>query len=208
MSDQIQVYDPASVPGGKLSAGVQYVIFRGDEQGALLTTNLMGRYRENVHRLHSFSATTSAIGGQVTTVGLATTYTGLMVYNPVGSGVVCSLDFVSTALLVAEAAPSPLHLASFAAVPGTLTTPVTVMARSLGSATIGSVLAYSSVIFATAPVLRCPLNGLALAGAAKAASGPVEIAGLFEAQPGYGFVIIATTLVTGFFGISWTEIPV
>jgi hypothetical protein len=36
----------------------------------------------------------------------------------------------------------------------------------------------------------------------------VEIAGLFEAQPGYGFVIIATTLVTGFFGISWTEIPV
>jgi hypothetical protein len=56
-------------------------------------------------------------------------------------------------------------------------------------------------------VIRFPLNGLALAGAAKAASGPVESAGLFELQPGMGGLIIATTLVTGFFGFMWTEIP-
>jgi hypothetical protein len=208
MSDQLQVFDPAAVPGGKLSGQVPYSIFRSDEQGALMTGNLMGRYRENTHRIHNYAAATPAVAGQAVSVGLTATYTGLAIYNPAGSGIVASINWVSTALALAEVAISCLFVGGFVGLPGTITTAISPFSCSIGNASVGQVVAYTSIVMLAIPFIRMPIVGGALATALPATSGPQELAGLFELQPGNGACILAVTAVTGQFGFGWTEIPV
>jgi hypothetical protein len=208
MSDQLQVFDPAAVPGGKLSAAVPYSILRSDEQGAVITGQLMGRYRENTHRIHSYAAVTPAVAGQAISVGLTATYTGLAIYNPAGSGIVASINWVSTALSLAEAAISCLFIGGFVGLPGTITTSISPFSTSIGNASIGSVVVYTSIVMLAIPFIRMPIVGGALATALPTQSGPIDIGGLFELQPGNGACILAVTAVTGQWGFGWNELPV
>jgi hypothetical protein len=90
-----------------------------------LVTQLHGQYFEQCRRNNRFFA---SVVGQVTTVGLATTYTGLCLSNPLGSGKLIVVDKLSYAFLVAFAAASAVGImvGYSASTDVTHTTPVTV----------------------------------------------------------------------------------
>lgn len=73
--------------------GIGNLKLRGTRTGGLVTQQLHGRYHETTSRGNMFSASTQAVA--TTTVGLATTYTGLVVSNPVNSGILMSMNKAS-----------------------------------------------------------------------------------------------------------------
>lgn len=73
----------------------------------LITDDLHGRYYESTYRKGMFSG---SIVGQVTTVGLATTYTGLCLSNPNGSGYNLVINKVGVGFLVAFTAAAAVGL--------------------------------------------------------------------------------------------------
>jgi hypothetical protein len=207
MGAQLSVYDPAGSAGGKLGPAMGN-IFRIDEQGAAMTTNLFGYFREQTHRQHSFGVCTIAIGGQAISVGYATTYTGLYLYNPVGNPNIATLNMITTAGLVGEVAPAPLLLGKVGGA-GTIaeTSTLTPFNCSIGGTALSTMHAGLTGTFTT-PVAVWPLNGLAVvATAAKAQSGPIFLHGQFDVNPGQCVMILAVTAWTGFCGIYWTELP-
>jgi len=206
MDNTLLVWDPAGSGSGKVGSNPGSV-FRIDDQNALIVGNLHGKYRENTHRQHNFSVTNAGIGGQAVSVGLATTYTGLYLWNPAGSGVVGSLQMVSTSLYVAEVAISDIHIGRI--VPGGMTTEtsaITPTCCSIGSAT-GAIIHAGYAATILAPLLLWPLVGGVLATAFPYKSGPEQIDGMFEINPNSGLCIIAVTAVTGWFGFAWSELP-
>jgi hypothetical protein len=78
--------------------------------GEAIVQELHGRYFETMARGALFSAANPA--AQAVSVALATTYTGLMLYNPIGSGVMLVPNKVKFALSVAPAAIATLGLIS------------------------------------------------------------------------------------------------
>jgi hypothetical protein len=209
MDNTLQVIDPAQAPGGKISPNPQSV-FRIDEYNALMTGNLHGRFRENTHRGHNFGVCTIAIGGQAISVGYATTYTGLYLYNPAYSGYVASLNCITTALLVAEVAPAPLLIGRVEGA-GTVaeTSSLTPFSCSFGpAAQPASAMHTGYAATLTTLSAKWPLNGLGkTADRAKDQSGPIWIDGGFEVLPGQCIALVAVTAVTGFWGFYWDEIP-
>ena len=89
-------------------------VARGDKSGALVTHAMHGQYYEAVSRGNVFwTANQSGVTSQA---GLSVTTPVLTVYNPIGSGVDCSLLFAGATFLVAFAAAAIVWLA--AGVPG------------------------------------------------------------------------------------------
>src|SRR6266849_5565966 len=84
-----------------LSDGATAVV-RLDRSGAEVIQELHGRYYETAFRKAVFSGGNAA--GVTTTVGTATTYTGLCLSNPVGSPVNLVLNKVNVDFAVAAAA--------------------------------------------------------------------------------------------------------
>ena len=78
------------------------VTVRLGKQGEQVVTELQPRYYLNAYRGNSFMA--ANVASQAVSVGLATTYTGLCLYNPAGSGVNLVLNKVTAAFPVAPAA--------------------------------------------------------------------------------------------------------
>jgi hypothetical protein len=196
-----------AIASGKLSTDPRSAFYT-DEYGNLKTQSTFGRFREATHRDHRFSVTNAGIGGQAVSVGLATTYTGLYLWNPAGSGVNLSIDAITTSLLVAEVAISQISLGRIVA--GGMTTEtssITPTSCLVGSAT-GAIAHAGYAATIVAPVLLFPLVGGALATAFPYKSGPEYLEGLYEVKPNYGVCIIATTAVTGHFAFVWTEIPI
>ena len=70
--------------------------------GEVAVQELHGRYFEQVYRGNVYSAANQA--AQAVSVALNTTYTGLMLYNPIGANVVLSVLKVKFALSVAPVA--------------------------------------------------------------------------------------------------------
>jgi hypothetical protein len=77
--------------------------------GDAIVSELHGRYYEANYRRNKFYGSNNATP-TVTTVGLATTYTGLVLFNPAGSTVNLVLDKVGYSFLVAFAAASTIGL--------------------------------------------------------------------------------------------------
>ncbi len=82
---------------------------RGGHQGDLIISELHGRYYETNYRKNKFYGSSGATP-TVTTVALATTYTGLCLYNPAGSSVNLVLDKVGISFLVVFPAASTVGL--------------------------------------------------------------------------------------------------
>lgn len=85
------------------------VIARAGHQGDLILSELHGRYYETNYRKNKFYGSSGAVPS-VTTVALATTYTGLCLYNPAGSNVNLSIDKVGYSFLVAFPAAATIGL--------------------------------------------------------------------------------------------------
>jgi len=168
---------------------------------------------ENASRGLSFG---SSITGQVTTVGLATTYTGLCLSNPITSNVKIVLKQVGLAFLVAFAAASTVGIMTGfnGSTNVTHTTPAVVRNKLVNAAvnTTGTGLVDSASTLPTAPVLDTVLFA-GLTGAITLAQ--ADPAGLYDLLDGIvlmpgGYAAVYTSTVSGAASMSasfvWDEI--
>lgn len=181
------------------------VEFRQGHTGELVMQQLHGRYFETMARGNMFNAANQA--AQAVSAGLATTYTGLMLYNPIGSGVMLVLNKHKLALTVAPAASASIGLISgvqTTAPTGVTTVPV--RSNQIGNAKTGAGVAYSAATIATPVWLTDEVDAFT-AAALPAPSPIVDLEGAVGILPG-GFVAVgALTAVTGLAFMFWEEVP-
>lgn len=192
--------DSTTPPGG----------FRQDRFGAIVSSQLMPRYYEQASRGNVYIA--SNVAAQAVSVALATTYTGLMLSNPLGNTYNLALVGCQYALSVAPAGIASLHLIGgySATVNVTHTTPLA--APGIQSTLIGtgptSVAKVDSAATIPTPGYIMSL-GSGFTAAALYATTPswIDLAGMFVIPPG-GFIGIgALTAVTGLGTLAWMEVP-
>jgi hypothetical protein len=194
-----------------LADGAQ-VVPRGERTGATVTQDAHGRYTEAVKRGNVFIA--HNVAAQAVSVALATTYTGLVLSNPLGSGKDLYLMAAQFAISVAEVAIATQHLIGgySATTAVTHTTPLAAPGiqnayLGAGNAPVGKVDSAATI---PTPGYLLPLRSGFTAGAL---GGPgmgqiADLGGLIIIPPG-GFVAIgALTSVTGFGALVWEEQPV
>ncbi len=183
---------------------------RSGKTGELIVGDAHGRYYEATSRGTMFSGSVTA---KDTTIGLATTYTGLVLSNPIGSNVNLVLNKVGYAFTVAFPAASVIGLLTgFNGTEITHTTPVTPKSQKIGgTAGIGK-------LDSAATLTGTPLLNTILAAGTTAAittsptdcSGIVDLEGSIILTPG-SYCAFYTSTVAGASGanysISWEEIP-
>ena len=193
-----------------LSAGSQNAA-RAGNMGETIVSQLHGSHYEAAYRRALFTAANQS--PTTTTVGLATTYTGLCISNPVGSSVNLSILRAGVAFIVAFPAGSVIGLIKGfnSGTNVTHTTPVTPTAQFAGTTGVG--LADVSCTLPTAPVVNTILgSGLTGAITTTPLTGPTfyEVNGSILLPPG-GYMAIYTNTVSGTSGfmgsILWEEIP-
>lgn len=180
--------------------------------GDKLLSELNPRYYEQASRGNLFLAASQAVA--TTTVGLATTYTGLCLSNPLGSGKNLALMLAAIAQSVIQATQVEGYLlatGSSATTNVTHTTPGTVQTALVGAAANNAVAKVDTA--ATLPV--APLYSLPLMNTSAATTNApgivTDIGGAIVLAPGaYAcFVTPTQASVAGlWFGFAWVEIPV
>lgn len=180
---------------------------RGGKTGEAIVQELHGRYYETTYRGAMYSAANQA--AQATSVALATTYTGLALYNPPGSGVNLIPNKVKWALTVAPAAIASIGLMSAFAATGAVTAQtakLTPTSNIIGGAA-GKGIALSQATIVTPTYLFQLYDGFT-AAALPAPTLPVDLEGVFIIPPGGMIAIVTLTATTGLGAISWEEVPV
>ena len=186
---------------------------RSGKSGESVIAPAHGFYHEPVSRGVVFGG---SIAGQVTTVGLATTYTGLCLSNPITSSVHLSLLSVGYNFIVAFAAGASVGLMTGynSTTNVTHTTPVTPRnMKFVGSAGTGTGLLDSAATLPTAPTLNL-VFGAGLTGAITTTpmglAGLQTIDGLLLLPPGAYVAVYTSTAsgtAAGAFSLTWEEIP-
>jgi len=181
--------------------------------GALATRNIGGQYYDAVSRGNVYSAANQT--GRVWSVGLDTTYTGLCLSNPNGSGKNLSILSVSHQEVVAPAGIAAVYLAGeHSATDVTHTTALTIYRMNLGATAEASVAtADREATLPTAPKILLNLTAghtsAALSEGADIAT--VDIGGLIVIEPG-GYLIIANFTIGKAVGqmgaIVWEEVDI
>ena len=164
---------------------------RYGRSGDLIVSQGHGRYQEAVSRGNVFSAMSQT--GCVWTVGLATTYTGVCVSNPNGSGKKLSILAAGFSERVAPAGIQDVSLAgAFSTTDVTHSVPGVPLNMQVGNSSIGVAKFDTGATLPVAPKYLLPLIAGKTSAALSTASSIalVEIGGLVEVKPG-GFVIIA-----------------
>lgn len=214
--DQLLVYNQVGpiATTTSLNQGTP-IVSRAGNMGEQIASNLQAPYYENTYRRATFNAANQA--GATTTVGLATTYTGLCLSNPIGSGVNVVLLSAGYSFIVAFPAGAAVGLMTgySATTNVTHTTPSTTLNNSfigVGAAPLAKV--DTAATLTGSPVVNMLLdsgitgaittgvtNGLSLA----------RIDGQIILPPG-AYVAFYTSTVSGTNGFlgsfSWQEIPV
>jgi len=194
---------------GRLGAGARTPIRLG-QQGEMITGSSHGKYYEAAKAGRLFYAANKAL--KAFTVGLATTYTGLCVSNPAGSGVDLVIQRVGFGH---GAAPTTLPVIAIigghtAAGVVTHTTPLTAGARSCkldglgGKALVDEACTIVSPLYIM-PLMSSPATGTLPVGGALSM---VDVDGSLVVPPGGWVATAANTVATGFSGILWEEIPI
>lgn len=165
-----------------------------------------GRYQEAVLRGRVFSAHNSA--AQAVSVALTTTYTGLMLSNPINSGRYLVLLKAGYALSVAPAGIASLHLiGGWSATAVTHTTPAIPRSNLVGGAP-GVGLVDSAATIPTPLYLDQLYGGFTAAALPPPPPANYDFGGLWAVPPG-GFIGIgALTAVTGFGSLTWEEVDI
>lgn len=178
--------------------------------GDKIVSELQGRYYENCSRGNIYFACSQAVA--TTTVGLATTYTGLCLSNPIGSATNIALLWASVIQSVVQATQIEGYLlatGSSSTTNVTHTTPGTVYTGLVGAANNNSVAKVDTAATLTGtPVYTAPLTNTAT----STQNGPgewAEFAGMITLAPG-GYVCFATPTqasVAGLWlGFVWAEV--
>lgn len=178
---------------------------RLDQHGAMIGS-VAGQYAEAARRGMIFSA--SNVAAQAVSVALATTYTGLLLYNPTGSGKRAILLKAKYALSVAPAAIASLHLLRVPAGSYTHTTPLAspgIVSTALGGSTASSMGADSAATIPTPTYLMSAGSGFTAAALYADSQTWLDIDGAITIEPGAGIAWGALTAVTGFGSFLWAE---
>jgi hypothetical protein len=176
-----------------------------------MVSELHGRRYEQTVRGNKFHVATQAL--VTTTVGLATTYTGLVLSNPITSVVNLELQRASWMQSVIQSVqPEAFALAvGFnSATNVTHTTPVAPKSSLIGSGLTGSGLADVSATLPTAPTYHS-FVGDTPSATTDGAGGAFDIDGGIILKPGayVAFVTPGQASVAGmWFGFEWDEVPI
>lgn len=180
---------------------------RGGRQGETLVSELHGRYYEQTFRAVMFSVCTQGTG-VTTTAALATTFTGLAVGNPTGSGVNLVLNKFTCAQFAVGAAAT-IGIMGGA---GAITASLTPQSRIIGGGFVSKATATAGQTIST-PVLIATFGeagSLATTGYGLQAGISVDLEGSVIIPPG-SFVASYTSIVTTTalqFSFAWEEVPV
>lgn len=190
--------------------GASGIAVRGGKQGDLIISELHGRYYENTYRGNGFSVASQAVA--TTTVGLATTYTGLALVNPVKS----TKNLVLNKCTMMQSVIQSTQVEAFAIAFGfnsttdvTLTTPATPQSNVIGSGAVAQAKAATSATLPTAPLYGAFLTNTATA-TQNAPGDFLDFEGSIILPPGaYAcWVTPAQASVAGmWFSFSWEEVP-
>lgn len=181
---------------------------RKGRTGSLVATDAHGRYYEGSSRGAIYTAANQA--AQAVTVALATTYTGILLYNPPGSGKLLNLLKIKYALSVAPAAIATIGLlGGFSATGGVTaqTTKLAVQSARIGDTSAGAGIALSAATIVT-PTWIFQLEDGFTAAALPNPTLLTDLEGMFSILPGGFLGIGALTAVTGLGSIAWEEVPV
>lgn len=198
----------SSVSAGTIAPG------RQGNMGELIVSEVQPRYYEAAYRRALFNGANQV--GTVTTVGLATTYTGLCLSNPVGSTVNLVLTKVGFAFLVAFAAGSAIGLMQGynSGTNVTHTTPGTPRSAFFGAGAVGVGLIDVACTFPTAPfvthIFAAGLTG-AITTAPMVPGTLPDLEGGVILPPGAYAAIYTSTVsaAASLFGsMQWLEVPV
>lgn len=184
---------------------------RAGQLSDLIVSPLQGKYYEATYKGTVFSASIQAVA--TTTVGLATTYTGLVISNPIGSGVNMSILSASCMQSVIQA----VQIEAYAIAVGfnattnvTHTAALTPVSNKVGSGLAALGKADTSATLPTAPTYHTFVQNTGTA-TANGTGSVVELAGRIILQPGaYAlFVTPAQASVAGmWFSFDWSEVPI
>ena len=155
-----------------------------------------------------YSASNQA--AQAVSAALATTYTGIGVYNPTGSGVNVVPVKVKFALSVAPVAIATIGLlASWAATGGVTaqTTKLTVQNGIIGNSASGKGIPLSAATITTPTWVEQLVDGFT-AASLPSPSIPCYMDGHMAVAPGGFLAVGALTAVTGLGSLFWVELPV
>jgi hypothetical protein len=184
---------------------------RADKQGAVCVTELNARYYEHTYRGRGFSVAIQAVA--TTTVGLATTYTGLCLANPTKSNANLVLTKLSMMQSVAQATQPEAYAIAFGfnnTTEVTLTAAATVQSTLIGSGGLPQAKAATSATLPTAPLYGYFVGATSTATANPTGNTP-DLEGSWILPPGgYAcWVTPAQASVAGlWFSFSWIEVPV
>lgn len=168
-----------------------------------------GKYYEAAAAGRLFWAANTA--AQAISVALATTYTGLMVSNPTGSGVNVIPISVMHASSVDHVAAATRHLIGGFSAAGIVTHTSALIAQSTildDEAKLAKAKADDQAT-AVNPKYILAISDLASVGEdPKGGMSMADLNGMFVVPPGGWIAIGALTAVTGFGSIVWEEIPI
>jgi len=178
--------------------------------GEVLVSELMGRYYSNSYRQNHFHASVQA--GVTSSVGLATTYTGLVISNPLGnSKLMVPLSF-SVAQSVINAAVNAIGIACgySASTNVTHTTPVTPRNNLFGIGPAPTMLADVAATLPTAPFYTGPWVADTPAATTNPPGTNIDLGGLFVIPPG-GWIMMAAIAASPasalWASFQWAEVP-
>lgn len=201
-----------SDPGINLPVGASFGGLRIGPQGDQVV-NLHGELYEAARNGTLFYAATQGTG-KITTVDLATTYTGICLSNPAGNNKRLVLRAVGATIAVAGAALIGVHLSGGYSAAGvvTHTTPL-VFGTDFGSLRLGGSEAPTALVDSAATIVNPRhLMALGIVGATLGSQPQIfqDTHGVPVILPG-GWVAITTTIVTGAAGLFgafwWEELP-
>jgi hypothetical protein len=198
------------VTGPQNNSDSQTIVARAGKQGDALVSELHGRYYEQTYRKNIYKAASQAVA--TTTVGLATTYTGLCIFNPITSTVNAVLNKCS----IMQSVIQSTQVEAFAIATGfnsttavTNTTPLAVRNAFTGSGP-GVIQASISATLPTAPFYDVFVQNTATA-TQNGIGSVIDLEGSIILPPGgYALWVSPTQAsVAGmWFSFSWEEVPV
>ncbi len=196
---------------GELRVGISGMSDQqGDKYGNTLIIPGGGRYQEAMRKGRIFSAMN--IAGQVWTVGLAATYTGLCISNPFGSGKILSLLAAGFFETVAPAGIQAVSLAGgWHTTAVTHTVAVTPQNMLIGSTALPVAKADSSATLPAAPLYLMPLQTSKTSAALSVTSviATLDVGGIVGVKPGGYLAIVCFTIGAAsgqWGGLVWEEI--
>jgi hypothetical protein len=191
-----------------LSAGVQATA-RMDNLGGLVATQLFPRYYEITYRRNMYTGANQA--GVTTSAALSTSYTGLVLQNPVGNLFNLVVTKVGYSFTVAPAAAVAVGLMTGVNATSFTTNLITARNRFVGGVLSTGIVSSGTTI--ATPVVETILDTVttaAITTSPKGVGNIVDLEGSLILSPG-AFVAFYTSTASGasgFFGsFQWVEVP-